>query len=243
VGVLSAAVFGFIHAYQGAKPAIVFDIRFGHVFPSQIANRPHHGYNVLVIDEELRRELLEMRAEDKRVRQELLESGELGGCYVPRMEAVHVRNAARLRELIAVHGWPGEDIAGKDGTEAAWLIGQHAIGEPDFQHEVLRLLQACALAGRVPLWHVAYLEDRIAMYEGRPQRYGAQWMDDPVDGRTRPWRLAEPDRVNQLRAEVGLGPLHPVPEPGPELAREEQRKIQDNQRWWERWLTSKGWRP
>jgi hypothetical protein len=34
------------------------------------------------------------------------------------MEAVHRRNAARLRELIALHGWPAEDIAGKDGAEA-----------------------------------------------------------------------------------------------------------------------------
>lgn len=83
-----------------------------------------------------------MRAEDTRVRQELLESGELGGSYVPRMEAIHIRNAARLRELIAVHGWPDETIAGKDGAEAAWLIVQHAIGEPEFQREMLRLLHA-----------------------------------------------------------------------------------------------------
>jgi hypothetical protein len=203
----------------------------------------HEGrYNLLVINEELRRELLEMRAEDVRVRQELLQSGELGGSYVPRMEAVHIRNAARLRELIAVHGWPDDAVAGKDGAEAAWFIVQHAVGEPEFQREMLRLLHACAGAKRVPLWHAAYLEDRIAMYEGRPQRYGTQWMDDPLDGRIRPWALAEPDRVNELRAAVGLGPLHPIPEPGAELPLDEQRKIADNQQWWEHWLTNKGWR-
>lgn len=183
-----------------------------------------------------------MQAEDVRVRQELLESGELGGSYVPRMEAVHVRNAARLRELIAAHGWPGEDIAGKDGAEAAWFIVQHAIGEPEFQREMLRLLRARGNAKRVPLWHAAYLEDRIAMHEGRPQRYGTQWMDDPLDGRTRPWKLAEPDRVNELRAGVGLGPLRPIPEPGPKLPLDEQRKIADSQQWWEQWLIQKGWR-
>jgi hypothetical protein len=193
-------------------------------------------------DDELRRELLQMRAEDVRVRQELLESGELGGAYVPRMEAIHIRNAARLRELIAVHGWPGQAVAGEDGAEAAWFIVQHAVGEPGFQREMLRLLQACASAQRVPAWHAAYLEDRIAMYEGRPQRYGTQWMDDPFDGRTRPWHLAEPDRVNELRAEVGLGPLHPIPEPGLELPSEARRMIQDSQQWWEHWLASKGWR-
>jgi len=183
-----------------------------------------------------------MRAEDMRVRQELLESGDLGGSYIPRMEAVHIRNAGRLRQLIAFHGWPDEAIAGKDGAEAAWFVVQHAIGEPEFQREMLRLLQACAGAKRVPRWHAAYLEDRIAMYEGRPQRYGTQWLGDPIDGRTRPWTLAEPDRVNELRSEMGLGPLPPIPELGPELSLEERRKIVDSQQWWEHWLTNRGWR-
>jgi hypothetical protein len=195
-----------------------------------------------MIDDQLRRELLEMRAEDKRVRQELLDSGELGGHYVPRMEAVHKQNAKRLRELITVHGWPTDDTAGKDGAEAAWRIAQHAIGEPDFQREALRLLRVCAHEGRVPFWHVAYLEDRIAMYEGRPQRYGTQWMDDPVDGRTRPWKLAEPDHVNELRAQMGLETLPPIPGPGPELPAEERERMDEDRNWWEQWLASKGWR-
>jgi hypothetical protein len=89
-----------------------------------------------VVNEQLRRELLAMREEDLRVRQELLDAGQLGGPYVPRMEEVHVRNAARLRELIGQHGWPAENIAGKDGAEAAWFITQHAIGEPQFQRHV-----------------------------------------------------------------------------------------------------------
>lgn len=179
-----------------------------------------------------------MRAEDARVRQELLESGELGGSYVPRMEAVHVRNAARLRELVAAHGWPHETIAGSDGAEAAWLIVQHAIGEPPFQRKMLGLLRQCE---KIPRWHAAYLEDRIAMYEGRPQRYGTQWIDDPVDGRIRPWMLADPGRVNELRAEVGLGPLHEIPERGPDLPLEQRRIIDDNRQWWEQWLAGKGW--
>jgi len=195
-----------------------------------------------VIDENLRRELLEMQAEDLRVRQELLDADQLGGAYVPRMEAIHIKNAARLRELIALHGWPGEDIAGKDAAEAAWLITQHAVGEPDFQREVLRLLRDCAAAGHCPAWHAAYLEDRVALYEGRPQRFGSQWVDDPRDGRIRPWKLADPEHVNDLRASVGLGPLDPIPEPGPDLLPDHQAAIRENQRWWDEWLASKGWR-
>ena len=195
-----------------------------------------------MIDQRLRQELVAMRAEDLRVREELVASGELGGAYVPRMEEVHMRNAARLRELIELHGWPTEDVAGKDGAEAAWFITQHAIGDPEFQRRALKLIQARIAEGRVPAWHAAYLEDRIAMYECRPQRYGTQWMDDPRDGRIRPWTLADPERVDELRAQVGLEPLHPIPEPGPELPQENREEIQQNYRWWEQWLVSKGWR-
>lgn len=194
------------------------------------------------LSQALRSELLAMREEDFRVRQELIDSGELGGEYAPRMERVHIKNAARLRELIEVHGWPAEDMAGQDGAEAAWLIVQHSVGEPHFQRHVLELLRACIAQGRVPAWHAAYLEDRIAMQEGRAQCYGSQWMDDTRDGRTRPWTLAEPDRVNELRASVGLGTLRPIPEPGPELPVKQQELQRQIYRWWEQFFVSKGWR-
>ncbi len=195
-----------------------------------------------MINESLRQELLALREEDLRVRGELEAAGELGGPYVPRMEAVHVRNAARLRELIAQHGWPAEDIAGEDGAQAAWFITQHAIGEPDFQRQSLIHLQTCSAQGRVPAWHAAYLEDRIAMHEGRPQRFGTQWMDDPSDGRIRPWRLEDPEHVDELRLSVGLGPMRPIPAAGPPLAAGKRRELEETQAWWEQWLASKGWK-
>ena len=195
-----------------------------------------------MINESLRQELLALRQEDLRVRGELEAAGELGGPYVPRMEAVHVRNAARLRDLIAQHGWPAEDIAGEDGATAAWFITQHAVGEPEFQRQSLIHLQTCSAQGRVPAWHAAYLEDRIAMHEGRPQRFGTQWMDDPSDGRIRPWRLADSEHVNELRLSVGLEPMRPIPEAGPPLAAGKRRELEETQAWWEQWLASKGWK-
>jgi hypothetical protein len=192
--------------------------------------------------ESLRSELLAMRAEDLRVRQELLDAGELGGHYATRMEKVHVSNARRLREIISAHDWPDESLVGADGAEAAWLIVQHAIGEPDLQRSTLALLRGAAEHGRVPAWQAAYLEDRIALYENRAQRYGTQSIDDPRDGRSRPWLLAEPERVNELRAGVGLKPLAPIPESGPDLPIETQQQMLENERWWKDWLASRGWR-
>jgi hypothetical protein len=195
-----------------------------------------------MVNEQLRQELLAMRALDRSVRQELVDSGELGGPYVPRMEEVHRKNAARLRELIELYGWPALDMAGQDGAEAAWLIAQHAVGEPDFQRRVLVLLSTCVAENRVPAWHAAYLEDRIAFQEGRPQRYGTQWVQDAIDGRYRPWSLADLDRVNDLRSEVGLGPMQPVPKMGPSLPSDKRAEIERDNQWWQEWFILKGWR-
>jgi hypothetical protein len=196
-----------------------------------------------MLNNSLREELIAMRAEDLQVRQELVDSGDLGRTYVPRMEAVHVKNADRLRQIVNEYGWPDEKTVGEDGAKATWFIVQHAIGFPDLQRRCLHLMQRCVEEGRLPRWQLAYLEDRIAMQEGRPQRYGTQWLDDPLDGRTRPWKLAEPGRVDELRAAAGLDPMHSIPERGPELPLEQQEAIRGNQRWWEDWLASKGWRP
>ncbi len=195
-----------------------------------------------MIDADLRAELLAMRDHDLRVREERLAAGALAGHYDPQMEAVHVQNAARLRAIVAEHGWPAEDLVGQDGSEAAWLIVQHAIGDPDLQHSALQMLHDCISAGRVAPWQAAYLEDRIALYEGRPQTYGTQSLDDPRDGRSRPWTLADPANVNALRASVGLEPIPPIPDSGPDLPPADRENLERNYEWWRAWLKTKGWR-
>jgi hypothetical protein len=62
------------------------------------------------------------------------------------MEEVHVQNAKRLKEIIASQGWPDETTAGEEGAKAAWLIVQHAIGDPEFQRESLAYMRAAAAA-------------------------------------------------------------------------------------------------
>jgi hypothetical protein len=94
----------------------------------------------------------------------------------------------------------------------------------------------------VPEWHAAYLEDRIALLEGRKQRYGTQWIRDSVDGEFRPSPLVDPERVNELRAQVGLGPMPPIPPKGATLPREKQEEIEIDNQWWAEWFVRKGWR-
>jgi hypothetical protein len=190
-------------------------------------------------DPGLRRELLALAEDDERVRGELAAAGTLSEGYHPAMEAVHRRNAARLRTIIADHGWPGLSLVGADGAEAAWRIVQHAIGEPTFLRSCLSLLRAAAARGEAAAWQAAMLEDRIRMFEGRPQRYATQ-LEPDATGRLRPYRTEDMAGVDARRAAVGLQPL------SEHLARAEAEPLPvDRAKWnreYEAWLRRVGWR-
>lgn len=148
-------------------------------------------------------DLERMVDEDNRVRAELAAAGELSGGYHPRMEAVHRDNARRLKEIIAEHGWPGRSLVGDEGATYAWLILQHAISDPEFQRHGLELLKAAVARGDAPASHVAYLEDRIRTFEGRPQLFGTQFGFDAF-GELTPLPIEDPEHVNERRRALGL---------------------------------------
>ncbi len=193
------------------------------------------------IIQSLRDELLALAENDVKVRAELAADGSLFDGYHPRMEAVHRHNAVRLREIIEVYGWTGRQLVGEDGAEAAWLIAQHAIGEPAFQRRCLELLQAATAAGDAPAYQAAFLEDRIRVFEGRRQLYATQF-DIGEDGYPKPYEIEEPEKVDERRQSVGLEGLAAQisradwVEPPSATARA-QREQQ-----YQQWLRRVGWR-
>lgn len=67
------------------------------------------------------------------------------------------------------------------------------------------LLEKELATGGVPRWHYAYLDDRIRVSEGKPQRFGTQFEltpDGPVI-----CEVEDPKSLDQRRREVGLGPI------------------------------------
>ena len=111
----------------------------------------------------------------------------------------------RLAEIVEEHGWPTIDLVGEDGASAAWLVAQHSDLDPGFQEEALEHMRAAVEDEQADPTELAYLEDRVALNGGRPQTYGTQI--GCVDGRAEPAELAEPESVEERRAEVGLQPL------------------------------------
>jgi hypothetical protein len=156
--------------------------------------------------EELRETLLRLAAEDGEVRERLAADGSLFDGYNSLMAIVHRRNGDHLADIVDAFGWPGFDLVGEDGADAAWLICKHAIAQPELQRRMLPLVEAAVAAGDAPPWHAATLEDGIRFYEGRPQLYGTMW-DWDAEGRLRPWTIQDPDGVDERRAAVGLPSL------------------------------------
>src|SRR5215471_9565375 len=198
----------------------------------------------MVFNEDLRRELLAMREEDLRVRAETIKDSSVDHGYHPRMEETHRRNAERLKAIIEQHGWPGRSLVGEDGMIAAWFIAQHAIGDPPFQRGALELLKAAHARGEVSTRAVALLEDRICVFEGRPQIYGTQFEPDE-HGKYRPSPIADPEHVNEHRLSIGMNTIE---ERTHELNADQQpeeissEQFAEYQRNYLEWLRQVGWR-
>jgi hypothetical protein len=159
-----------------------------------------------VTRDELRRRLVAMADADERLRNELLRDGSLFEGYNARMAELHARNAQALAAIVDEVGWPGRTLVGDDGAEAAWRVLQHAIGSPAVQRGCLPRLREAAERGDVPPAYPAWLEDRIAFSERRPQRYGTQF-DWDRDGRMSAWPIDDFEGLGARRASIGLPPL------------------------------------
>jgi hypothetical protein len=157
------------------------------------------------MDESLEKALLDMEARDQALRGELTAAGELDETYHPRLEELHRANAARLRQIIAVFGWPGIALVGEKGAKAAWRVALHSIAEPSFMRQCRDLIDRATEMGDAPRWQFAIIDDRIRVYEGRPQRYGTQLRMGPNG--LEPHPIENQSRVNSMRMQAGLPPF------------------------------------
>src|SRR5690349_7489401 len=89
----------------------------------------------------LRQELLDRVKQDQAIRNELISKGikSPDAALLARMQTIDSENTAWMKEIIKQHGWPGPELVGEDGTEAAFLLVQHA--DHEFQKQALPLVQ------------------------------------------------------------------------------------------------------
>lgn len=175
---------------------------------------------------------------DQFVREALEKRGILHDAYHPEMEKVHIENARKLKNLIQLMGFPVLSNANEEGVRLAWLIIHHSISLPDFMRECMVEMRMAAAQNDYPLELLAYTDDRIAIFEGRPQLYGTHF--DWQGGSLRPSPIADPQFVDHRRQSLGLPPIaetlfkfsHSRPPKDPEKKAKE----------FQNWLVKVGWR-
>src|SRR5690606_5189198 len=80
------------------------------------------------------------------------------------------------------------------------------IGNPDFMKKCAELLEVAVSENKAKPGNLAYLNDRIAVLEGKTQLYGTQF-DWDEKGELSPNKFDELSKVNQRRKSIGLNSL------------------------------------
>jgi thiol-disulfide isomerase/thioredoxin len=208
---LSRAVYdGFDDAGWAAKDEDLTSLRSDRRF-ARVTAQMRAKHDQKLADEgakapELQREILAMVQVDQDARAALIHAGpgkhpELAA----KLTEVDRKDTARMKEIIAQHGWPGRSLVGESAAHAAWLLVQHADLDRPFQEQCLPLLEAAVKAGEASAIDLAYFTDRVLVAEGKPQRYGTQFRNQ--NGKLEADPMEDSAHVDDRRRAIGLDSL------------------------------------
>lgn len=188
--------------------------------------------------------LIELKNTDLKLREQLAKSGVLSEGYNEEMKELHNRNANILNNIIDAIGYPTIDKVGKEANEAAWLLIQHSIERPEFMRKCAVLLENAVRENKADLKSLAYLTDRIAVLEEKPQLYGTQFDWDKF-GNLSPNPVDDLNIVNERRKSIGLNTIEEQTEIIRARVKSENQSppkdIEKRKREIEQWKKNVGW--
>lgn len=169
-------------------------------------NKKKKKYLASIQNQKLFKELEYLWAKDQQALSEyeqeisLLDSNATIDKYNELFKSVEERwqiNKTKLDSIIAIYGWPNNDLVGEDGSKIAWSIAQH---HPDifFKKKCLSLMEKETAQGNINPNHFAELNDRIARDTWQKQTFGASM------GKQEPYPIENVSEVNKRRFELGL---------------------------------------
>jgi D-alanyl-D-alanine carboxypeptidase len=158
-----------------------------------------------------RQQLLDMVRADQAARDAWVKAGSKAGDgsdpIVEKVMTVDADNLKKLKPAIERQGFPRPAQVGVDGVEAAFLLVQHATGDPIFQRRVLPQLKTMYEEGLVSGQDLALLTDRTLRGQRKPQEYGTQFTIDDTTSTMKMQPVANRLGLDARRAGIGLPPL------------------------------------
>lgn len=162
-------------------------------------------------DKPLQKELLDIYADDQGIRGDFMKIYKTNKTNKKVIDSIgkimNYRDSINLIKVMKIldeRGWVGKDVVGSEANQTLFWVIQHA--DLKYQQKYLPMMREAVKKGNASSGNLAYLEDRVALREGRRQIYGSQ-LSMPTDKKPYVYPLEDPDNVDKRRAEVGLGPL------------------------------------
>ncbi|PAM92203.1 hypothetical protein B4N84_25675 [Flavobacterium sp. IR1] len=163
-------------------------------------------------DKPLQKELLDIYTDDQGIRHEFMKIYKEKGKESKSFDSINNLmgykdsiNLIKVMKILDHKGWVGADVVGSQANQTLFLVIQHA--DLQYQQKYLPMMREAAKTGKAKPSALAYLEDRVALREGRKQIYGSQILTNPTTKKPFFAPLEDPDNVDKRRAAVGLGPL------------------------------------
>ncbi|MDJ1466900.1 hypothetical protein QNI19_25120 [Cytophagaceae bacterium DM2B3-1] len=119
--------------------------------------------------------------------------------------AIDKKNQQLVISIIENCGFPTAEVHGSKSVDAAFLVIQHA--GKNVREKYFPLIKRSADKGDLQWSKVALMEDRMLMDRGEKQKYGSQVTKANGSDKWVLYPLQDPENVNKIREEVGLGPI------------------------------------
>lgn len=116
------------------------------------------------------------------------------------IKSLNEENVAALVAMVPEDGWFSSKVYGQEAATGAFLIVQHA--DTPLQKRFLPSIESMARRGEALWSEYALMYDRVAVAEGRLQRYGTQM--HCVGGQMVPHPTEDPDQLESRRAPMGF---------------------------------------
>ncbi|MCB7482270.1 DUF6624 domain-containing protein [Christiangramia sediminis] len=146
-------------------------------------------------DQEIRFELIKLQQEGK------MKSDEFQ-LLVEKMKKQDSLNLIQVKSILD-NGWP--DNLNMQANQTIFLVIQHA--DLQTQKQYLPIIKNAVEENKTLPSNLALLKDRINLREGKEQIYGSQVFIDSQSGKKYVQPLQNPEKIDSLRAEVGLPPM------------------------------------
>ncbi|MGE5354773.1 MAG: DUF6624 domain-containing protein [Deltaproteobacteria bacterium] len=189
--------------------------------------------------------IIDLKNKDLALREKLIQSRQLSNGYNKELKELHNRNAKILSDIIDKIGYPTIDKVGKEANKATWLIIQHSIGKPEFMKKCAKLLEKAVSENKADPKSLAYLIDRIAVFEGKEQLYGTQFDWDEY-GNLSPNHFDDLTKVNERRKSIGINTLEEQTEIIRKQAKNENqlppKDLEKRKQEIEEWKKNVGWK-